>query len=320
MLKVTPLTLPEKYPADSAIKSSGDNRHGYEPEFWEFFYDLNRYLEHVPQNTLSVRYLDICKNLQCLTSEDRHIIPRQSFLSSWYWFIKEHQTRYEFYLRKEELPCSPPNAPIYRCHAGSPMKPASPNAADILFRFCEPVFIDSLIQRGNLRVKAASEFRKCEGDEARNDDELVKVGFITGDRLKVTLQDGSSIPIIGNMKRTAASDDFYMFCLSCEWDKVLVDELGGACAVIKDVGEFAKRLNCAALEVLDGWLIFHSPVEYYDPYDTHLSRKIISPIFKDFRFAYQREYRFLWQHMGGAEAVGHFDLDIGCLEDIAERI
>lgn len=320
MLKVTQLTLPDKYPTDSAIKSSGDNHHAYEPEFWELFYDLNRYLEHVPQNTLTVRYVDICKNLRCIASEDRDIIPRQSFLSSWYWFIKEHQTRYEFYLRKWELPQSPPSDPIYRRHAGNPMRPKSPNACDMLFKSCKSVYIESLIDRGNLRITAASEFDKLEKDKARKDNELSKDVFITGNSLKVTMQDGIQRPILGSLKSTTSCNDYYIFCTSCDWDQALVNEFGGACAVIKNVEEFAKRLNCAAQEILDGWHFFHNPIEYYDPYETHISQDIITPCYKDFRFAYQREYRFLWQHTGGAEAFGFFDLNLGCIKDIAERI
>ncbi|MGE4265694.1 MAG: hypothetical protein AB7E46_14615 [Desulfovibrio sp.] len=320
MLKIKQLTLPDKYPTDETINSWGDIHHGYEPESWEACYDLNRYLEHVPQNVLDARYIDICKNLRCLTSEDRHIIPRQTFLSSWYWFRKEHQTRYEFYLRKAELPQPPPSDPICKRHVESPIRPQSPNACDILFRSCEPNYIESLIDRGNLLVKAASEFDKLEKDKTRKDDELNRDTFITGNRLRVTTLDGSRSSAGGNYKSTTSCKDYYIFCTAYDFDTDLVKEFGGACAVIKDVDEFAKRLNRAAQEILNGWQFFHDRVQYYDPYDNDLSQDIITPIHKDFRFAYQREYRFLWQHSDGAETPKIITLDLGCLKDIAERI
>jgi len=81
MQSIPPLPLPEIFPSGKAIKSSRDNHHGYEPEFWEFFYDINRYLKYVGTDELRERYVGIKRNLNCLSSEERHIIPRQSFLA-----------------------------------------------------------------------------------------------------------------------------------------------------------------------------------------------------------------------------------------------
>jgi len=39
---------------------------------------------------------------------------------------------------------------------------------------------------------------------------------------------------------------------------------------------------------------------------------------KDFQFAYQREYRFIWDHLGGQDASGFKQVNIGPLGDIAE--
>ena len=40
------------------------------------------------------RYSEIARNMAALVSEDRYVIPIRSFLSAWYWYRKEHQTRY----------------------------------------------------------------------------------------------------------------------------------------------------------------------------------------------------------------------------------
>ncbi len=47
MLRVPSFHLPESFPHSEAIRSLGDNLHSYEPEFWEFQYQIYRYLERV---------------------------------------------------------------------------------------------------------------------------------------------------------------------------------------------------------------------------------------------------------------------------------
>jgi hypothetical protein len=39
---------------------------------------------------------------------------------------------------------------------------------------------------------------------------------------------------------------------------------------------------------------------------------------KDCRFAYQREYRFIWMNLEGQEARGFRHLNLGPLDDIAK--
>jgi hypothetical protein len=93
MLKVRPVELPKVHPSSDAIRSLGQNETYYEPEFWEFQYNAYRYLRNVDNEALIARHESIVENLTILYTEDRHVIPGQSFLSTWYWFRKEHQTR-----------------------------------------------------------------------------------------------------------------------------------------------------------------------------------------------------------------------------------
>jgi len=171
-----------------------------------------------------------------------------------------------------------------------------------------------------LRVYAASRYEELEGDKAREDDELNKYAFASGEKIRITTQNGDNLPILGNLTRTAPSQNYYTYCTACDWDPRLQNEFGGACAVITNVAEFSNRLNKAANEILDGWYFYHNPVEYYDPYDIPINRRIDPATFKDFRFANQREYRFLWMHMEDVEAEGFLELDLGCLNDIAKLV
>ena len=106
MLRVSSLQIPSVLPHPSTIRSWGSNHHSYEPELWEFQYEIYRYLSSVPAVDLSSRYCAIIRNMHTLISQERHVIPIQSPLSSWYWSWKEHQTRLEFFMRGIETQSS----------------------------------------------------------------------------------------------------------------------------------------------------------------------------------------------------------------------
>jgi len=320
MQKINSLLLPTNFPTLNAIKSCKDNLCGYEPEFWEFFYEANRYLERVDIETLSERYRALLRNLTCLSSKERDVIPRQSTLSSWYWFIKEHQTRYEFFLRGEPLPVEPPAGVVCNEHVDAPLRPRTLNGTDVIFRNCKQQHAISLVERGGLRIWPASKYSELEGDKARADDELNKSVFWSGAKIKITTQSGNEIPVLGNFERLTSMHDYYTYCTSCNFVSELKNECGGACVVINDVAKFSNRLNNAINKILDNWYDFHCPVQYYDPYDCPPNQQIDTAMYKDFKFAYQQEYRFIWIHMEGVEAAGYLDLELGCLSDIAQLL
>ena len=108
--------------------------------------------------------------------------------------------------------------------------------------------------------------------------------------------------------------------MTCDWDIDLLAAFDGAdsCIVIKDVGEFTRRIEHAAAEQLSNWYFHHNPVEYFDPYERIKNEYLNAGICKDFRFAYQREYRFLWFPQNAEVADGFKLLSLGSLRDLAE--
>ena len=164
MQKLDSLTLPDILPHEKAIKSWGQNIHNYEPEFWEFFYDINRYLKNITQEKLNERYKILSRNLHVLTSHERHVIPINSFLSSWYWYQKEHQTRYEFLLRGVPLPNSPPQP---RTPIKKPFSPKWPNSCDIIFRYGELKYMKLIVDEGIIRISPASKYKEGNASDPR---------------------------------------------------------------------------------------------------------------------------------------------------------
>lgn len=126
------LKLPDELPTEEALRSWGQNIHDYEPEFWELQYDNYRYLKNINHEQLFERYRNIRRNFLVLTGKIRNVIPINSFLSSWYWYKKEHQTRYEFFLRNLPMQVPPPQP---RDTIPIKYRTKGPNSCNILFRY-----------------------------------------------------------------------------------------------------------------------------------------------------------------------------------------
>lgn len=304
-----------------------DNKHSYEPEFWEIQYRLYRYLERVSNAELIERYKDILNNMRALISRDRDVIPIQSFLSSWYWFRKEHQTRFEFVLRDVLLPIPAPFGIVFDNKAeGAPIRPKHVNAGNVLFRYDkrqdgERCHIDAMVRNGIIRIRPASDFNKMEQDSARQDEEVIKESFLSGSYARITTKDGHEIPVVGNLRTSVSTHDYYICCVTCDWDRDLFTHFNAdCCIVIKDGDDFARRLEVATTDLLPGWNFHHNPIQYFDPYEQSNDGFFDTRMSKDFRFAYQREYRFLWFHQEGGVTDGFKFPELGCLEDIVEVI
>lgn len=242
MQKLEPLELPDIFPHESAIESWSQNIHDYEPEFWEFQYDVYRYLKNISEDKLIKRYKDLCRNFRILTGNERHVIPINSFLSSWYWYRKEHQTRYEFLLRRRPLPIS---IPLPREPINKPFSASGPNACNILFRYGNIKYMKQIVEEGLIRISPASKYKDGSALNPRTDDELNKHRWELGDHITIATQDGNAIPIIGDLKTTeSANSNYYTLCLSCDFEPIIFDQFKyDSCVVINKPDEFTARLE-----------------------------------------------------------------------------
>ncbi len=317
MQKIDSLTLPNILPHEKAIKSLGQNIHNYEPEFWEFSYETQRYLKNINEEKLIERYRHLCRNFHVLTSSERHNIPVNSFLSSWYWYLKEHQTRYEFHLRGLPLPNQPPQP---RAEFTKPFRPKSPNACDIIFRYGDLKYMKQIVDEGKIRISPASKYKDGDASDPRTDDELNKHLWELGDRIKITTQDGKETSIIGDLKRTVSiSNNYYTLCLSCDFEPIIFEEFNyDACVVIKNPEEFACRLEYETKKQLPSWYFHHNPTEYFDPHVPIKNQYFSATMSKDFSYAYQMEYRFLWDPLNNGSAKKYIEVNLGSLNDICE--
>jgi len=312
---VPALNLPQNMPTKKAIRSDVQ----YLPEMWELEYAGYEYLASHSDASLYERHKALTKNMMALTSPDRDIVPIESFLSSWYWFRKEHQTRCEIAKRNLPAPDAVKDIPLeFPTNNQTHIRPTSPNACNVLYRFTEPKYAEALLMRGSLYLKCASEMEKHEGHNARYDIETKKSRYTLGKHTKILTEDGKALPIIGDVTHTRSLPDYYLYCVSADYDRALLHEFGGACVIIKDPQEFSRRLQAWGRKQLVGWEFYDLPVEYYDPYEPIKDQRIDTGFSKRIEFAYQREFRFIFFNPDGTAATALSPIEIGSIEDIAE--
>lgn len=312
------------------MTSNTDWRHSdqrYDNEVWSLLYDGRPYLEQISDPDLDQRYREIVQNVEYMVCDLRDGVPVEGrWISSWWWLKTRFETEREYRRRGRSLPCcvrqSLPTGPV-------PHVPSYPEAAEFIVRYGEARWLEPMLKKGVLRLRAASEYKGevDQRDLARHDDELKSHQYISGNRVRITNRSAQTIPVIGNLKQTTTfTVDYFVLCCSHEFDYRLFaafknnrDEPADDCLVIRNVDEFARRLEVAGQKKLPGWEFYHNPVMYFDPHNPAPDETISPGSHKDFKYAYQREYRFLWFPVSESSKVESksVHLEIGSLEDIA---
>jgi hypothetical protein len=284
-------------------------------------------LESLTHDALDARYGDVLQNVELLVCKLRDQVPiRTDFLSSWWWLKKKYHIECEYRLRKRHAPVLPLKWP--RIQRTPPFAPSRPNEESFIVKYGEAWWLEPMLTRGRVRISPASRYKgeTPEADAARHDDELRMHRYISSRGVTVTLmRTGTRVPILGDIQRTRSSANYYALCFSNEFDYSLFPAFpnregkpADACLVVRNVDEFARRLGLVMSRRLPGWHYFFGSIGYYDPWHT-LPKQVVSPgISKDFKYAYQREYRLVWHPLAAPQASDVIDIEIGSIEDIAE--
>ena len=130
--------------------------------------------------------------------------------------------------------------------------------------------------------------------------------------------EGERLPVIGEITYSRAlQDNFFVLCMTGEYDSRHLDDFGGdALLIVENVRRFSTRLEKAVRKVRPGLKMISSPVSYYDPYFARPD-SLLPQISKHFRFAYQKEFRFLWIQQGLSLSEKPLFIEMGTLRDIA---
>jgi hypothetical protein len=309
------LPLPQSLPHPKAIASTGATVEQYQPAQWEYEYRTRRYLSRVIQGDLERRHDEIRRNLMTLSHSDRDVIPITSSDSSWFWIRKEFQTRLEFSLRSIPLP-----DPQFVPHAPQavPERGSYPNASDVLFRFGKKIHLLPMLTGGAVRLGSATSYVTMENDAARRDEETIKSAYLPGDHARVSHVDGREIPVVGDITRQFSTPNYYMLCLSSDWDNSTFDSFKDtdSCLVVRDTEKFGQRTLGACLKTYPESVGGLVPVHYFDPHEMRPREPRDPALMKDFRFAYQQEWRLICTP-GLPSTEPAIFVNVGPLADIA---
>ena len=230
------------------------------------------------------------------------MIPIESFLSSWYWYEKEHQTRYESFFGTK----------TYR----STRRMIS--------------WITRQLTRQSFRItpmRPMCFFGMVTGATCGRWSNKVRSGFgqlrITGllwamlhgmtrnlTNISTCLESNATARRTARKSRlsvtfgrTVSLPNYLVLCMSCDWDKRLFcDFSADFCVVIRDTNRSRNGSKLLRKWNSTGGTFTIILWDYFDPYDMSRNQALDASRSKDFRFAYQREYRFIWFHTGGLEA------------------
>ncbi len=309
--------LPTSRPTLDAMKSCGHNEHFYDPDLWDLEYVSHRYLGGMSEAALHDRYAAIIHSMGSYLAPERDAIPIINYQSSWYWFQKEHQTRLEFAIRGIPAPSLTPH-PLQHVGPLPDLGPV-PNGERVVFRYGKRKHLEEMLVEGKIRFAPAQQYLGEDNNAARRDEELQKHRFMAGQYTTITLPNGQKTKPIGDIRHTVSGTSYHMACFSCVWDDQLFDAFDAdACIAVLAPEEFANRVETGGRAVFPGWRFHHNPVQYFDPYLIGRRERIDWAMSKDFRFAYQNEYRILWAQLNSAAIDGARFISAGSVQDIAK--
>lgn len=167
-----------------------------------------------------------------------------------------------------------------------------------LVKYGQSSWLQDFVGIGRLRISPASYYASDPFlNLARRDSELEISAFASDGPPQRFIMDGREliVPNANNSEVLAATGtDYYVACFSAAYDFRLFDDFDAdACVIVNGHAHFERLVVDAVKLQLPRWSQQCQRVDYIDPFFTnnHTPDPYTS---KHMRFAYQREYRFIW--------------------------
>jgi hypothetical protein len=264
-------------------------------EAWRSDYERDPYLRGLGPAELKAREQAILTNL---AYADRD--PARDELTPHEWAeLLEHV---QFECERRQIP------PI--AGGQDALRPSAPSSYAVpqnLYRFSKRRYLEPLLSSGLLTIFPAARYSDPSLLAAQRDDELAR---------KFARE--------GSWWRSMAQTNYYVLFASWSFDpRLFYDFDADACLVIHDVRDFTERLMGSVEKVLpdQDWVGGDRLVRYYDPLRPRELELVRARFEKDFRFAYQREFRYVWEPTTERrEGLPPLECMLGPLDDICSLI
>jgi hypothetical protein len=204
----------------------------------------------------------------------------------------------------------------------------------LLVKYGATGFLRPALEQGIFRLAPAHFYSDPSLSPAQRDDELERSLVDAATDLRATLgQIGDTLSSekkadFGRTVRSAV--DYYVLCLSGDWDLRLFDDFkADAALVITDASRFARDLGEAAARVLPEWeydcrfVIYIDPVQRLDGFDEKRQLDFAPFFCKHLRYWYQKEVRAVWLPPDPKQPPTRLEpifVTIGSIEEYSELI
>lgn len=305
-------------------------------EVWRRQYRNHRYCRHLTQLELNQRFRDVFVNMLRLTDKAKIGLPAMDaegvrWMETWTHVLEEMALRHgpapngftPDILHNEPVPDFVGELGRKCAHVLSE-RGLQPN--QVFIKYGKPGHMTALFKRGEIRVQCASYYGDAAHNGAVRDDELSLALSLPLSRVEILkiVANPEDVPeecIEQRMDLNYRHDrDYWLFCVTRSIEpRLFVDFNASACVIIRDAEEFKRRLKQVTASAFSGTTYSDGDATYVDPLQPN-STKINIPFSKHFRYAYQEEFRFVWQPSERFDKLTYVDLTIGPLGDIAELV
>ena len=194
-----------------------------------------------------------------------------------------------------------------------------------IFKFGRRERMHALLDHGEVRIAPASMYNDASLASAIADDELsydLATAVFNDDLLSLHPFQNRLIDVFGEPKsaphRIAMRTNYYVWCTSFGLKLRLFNDFDAdSVLVIRDAGEFSRRLIQAVRNPLHGWRFAPCAVHYFDPYHPSAETRNVFAC-KHFRYMYQEEFRYVFLPSSPQTILEPLYLTLGPLGDIAE--
>jgi len=293
-------------------------------------YSMHRYLRNANDTSLDIRRTDIYANMWTTDidgSVQRISDParRKFFLTKLIELEVENSIRHQLGdidFDEEQI----------RNIASRKYKRVRPKIArkipkkDFLVRYSKKNYIEKPFSEGSIRLAPASSYADSSLNAAQFDEELRHFSVTPDEQLLFKMYGSDTLggperelPVTPlELFRYMEVQNFYVICCATSFDcRMFYDFEADAAIIIFDNDTFISRINSAVLDQVPS-KFKHGKINYYDPY--LVKRPQLVPGFsKHFRYAYQDEYRLIWE-VSPQIPLQPFFINIGSMHDIADLV
>lgn len=322
--------------------------------WWEKEYLEHSYMHLLPTEYLTERFIDLLSNTLMTSAEGKVGIQSAPVSLMWYRFLQhvlaEAATRglpYPKFLNKKFVPNWSKDGfftSVKNKHSRRAFETVSAWAEETgvrqfsVIKYGKREHMERFLYTGEVLIRPSTTYDDEKLNRAQRDDEnsFSIFGSRTSNGMVVPVSDlpnGLGDTYSMTTFVFTSDRDYMLYCMGGTLSATLFSQFGqayDACVLVRDMKQFVSRMTIGTKDYFPhgDFVHRHCRTTYVDPLGAiplipKPNEKVGAlpiPFIKHFRYAYQKEYRFVWVPTTPRRNLKEVCVSIGTLEDIAEII